>query len=156
MMKKAIIFFLAFGFVYLLSGTDRFQIQYKTHTHYFVKNTFKTEKEGSFLLLKEYKDFEKVFGAAATSEKITWIKPEDFNTNFFVAIIKDAGNSNYEFTAKNIYRDKFIINFEYNFLPKEQNLSYKQVQYIIVSFPKLKFKTIQFLENGKKNKYVNY
>jgi len=124
-------------------------LEFTTFDHYFVKNKFHIDSVGSFLEIHDTASFEKVFGAAATMDKITWIVPSDFSDKFVISVVKNFGNNRYDLKITKISFSDGIVRVDYSYNLIEKNLSYSSTGNSIALIKTLSYDAIHFYENGK-------
>jgi hypothetical protein len=128
--------------------TDK-NIPISSINNYFVKSSFKVDKDGNFLQINDFESFNAIFGSATTMKERTWIQANDFKDKMVLAVIKDFKNNLYNLQIVNIKLEGGELRVDYEFLLKENNLTYTSTGSSIVQIEKLKYKSINYYENGK-------
>jgi len=114
---------------------------------YFERNDSGLTGEKSFLVLTDQGQFDRIFGAAATMGRNDFLPPDTFATKIIVATIKRGGFREYsdvKVTAKG--RDLLV---SYNAKDSEPGSATYSTP-LILSVSKGKYRSVVFVENGKR------
>lgn len=128
--------------------------QFTVHDGYFASNQFEPNAPESFVLLKNQVEFDKVFGVGfVMRDKAKRLPKDAFSSSDVVGLIK-RGNSLWTYTVDGIGEKDGVLEVRYS--AKEMKQPGAQfASPLIVSVPKLDFKSVRFIENGKEHKVLN-
>lgn len=134
--------------IFACKTTDK-DVPFATFNNYFVKNSFQVDTAESFLQINDYKSFSAIFGSATTMNEKTWIQPDDFKNKMVLAVLKDFHNNMYNLQILQVKLEDGDLRVDYEFLLKEEDLTYTSTGSSIVQIEKLNYKSVKFYENGK-------
>jgi hypothetical protein len=121
------------------------EVNFQKFDSYFEKNNSGLKGDKSYLALASQKQFDKVFGSAATMEQNSFMPTDAFKTKLVVAAIKRGSLRRYEdvkVTAKN---GKLIVWYNASDdAPSSATFSSP----LILAVDKGKYKEVVFMENG--------
>lgn len=128
-------------------------VNFQKYDSYFEKNNSNLKGDVSYLVLRNQKDFDKVFGSAATMGENSFLPDNVFDSMLVVATIKRGSSvRSYEVTQTSIENGRLYV--RYNTVDKEQG-SAKFSSPLILAVPKGNYKKILFVENGKEAKSIS-
>ncbi len=117
---------------------------------HFVKNTFIPEKGGSFLVFRDFSDFDNVFGAGAVmGGRQKFVTEETFKDNAVLVVIRD-GLWTFDVKSVDPTRDGPVL--EYTAARKNTNGNARFVTPLVVSLPEEIVRdgmVASFIENGR-------
>jgi hypothetical protein len=126
------------------------KVEFKVHSGYFEKNNSGLKGDESLLAFTEQKGFDTIFGVGFTMGKKPDVLPKDaFDSKMVIAAIK-RGNDIWTYKVDKVTADGDTLYIQYDATAKKGSGSAKFASPLIVSVDKGKFKTVVFLENGKK------
>jgi ribosomal protein L7/L12 len=121
---------------------------YDTYSGYFVSNKFEPDDAESLVVLTDQEQFDKVFGVAFVMNDKSHRLPNDaFKTLMVVAAIK-RGSAIWEFKVTEVVEANGVVEVHYTATSKKSDSATFACP-LIVSIPKGKYRTVQFVENGK-------
>jgi len=123
-------------------------IPFTTHDGYFASNQFEPDKAESFVVLKDQKAFDQVFGVGMVMHDKSHRLPADaFEKNMVLAAIK-RGKAMWQFKVKEVVADGLVLTVRYT-AASEKSDSAEFACSLIVSVPKGEYTTVVFEEGGK-------
>lgn len=132
-------------------GSD---LPYTGYGGYFVSNQFEPDAAQSFLVIQSQADFDKVFGTAVVMRDKSHRLPKDAFTNNLVVAAIYRGNALREFQVEQVSENSDgIVLLRYTTLEKLSDTATFACP-LIVSIPKKKYRSVQFLNNGIAEKEV--
>jgi hypothetical protein len=121
----------------------------EAHTGYFESNKSGLKGDVSFLVFTDAKLFNEVFGKARTmGAKPNYLEDSAFDKKAVVATIQ-RGNKIVTYKVDKVTADGDTLYVAYTSTAKDGGTA-KYASPLIVSFDKEKYKTVVFIENGKK------
>lgn len=136
-----------------LHATQPTTIPFDTHTGYFVSNKFEPQAAASFVVLRDQKAFDEVFGVAMVmGDKSHRLPADAFNTKIVVAAIK-RGKAVVEFKVGDVTLDAGVLTVRYTTTSTKQD-SAEFACPLIVSVPKGDYTNVEFMEDGKSVKKI--
>lgn len=128
------------------------EVKYQQFDSYFEKNNSGLKGDFSYLVIKNQKDFDKVFGVAATMGENHFLPDKVFDSMFVVATIKHRSSlRTYEVTQTATVNGNLYV--RYNTVDKEPS-SATFSSPLILAVPKGNYKKVVFVENGKEVKSI--
>ena len=122
------------------------EVSFQQYSSYFEKNNSNLRGETSYLVFKNQTDFDKVFGAAATMDRNTFLPDDAFDSMIVVAAIKRGAWRTYEMPQTNLENGNLYVSYNTtDQAPSSATFS----SLLILSVPKGNYKKIVFNENGK-------
>jgi len=130
-------------------------VAFDTHTGYFVSNKFEPDQPESFLILRDQKAFDAVFGTAMVmGDKSHRLPPDVFDSKFVVAVIK-RGRATWQFTVKDVALATTggaqVIRYT---AVSQKSDSAEFSCPLIITIPRDIYPVIRFDENGKSVKTI--
>jgi hypothetical protein len=124
------------------------KVTYDTYSGYFVSNQFEPKASDSFLVITDKQQFDKVFGVAMVmGDRSHRLATNTFDSNIVLTVVK-RGNVFYEYNVEGVAKENDVITLSYTTV-SNKNDSASFACPLIVSIPKVKAKTIEFIENRK-------
>jgi hypothetical protein len=129
------------------------EVSFQKYDSYFEKNNSGLKGSAAYLVLRNQKEFDKVFGAAATMGNNSFMSDGVFDSMLVVATIKrNSSLRTYEITGTAVENGKLYV--RYNAVD-EKPTSATFSSPLILAIPKGNYKKVVFVENGKEVKSVN-
>jgi len=126
------------------------KLEFKVQSGYFEKNNSGLKGDESLLAFTDQKSFDQVFGVGFTMGKKPDVLPKDaFDSKLVVAVIR-RGDAPSTYKVDKVTADGDTLYLQYDATSKKGDGSAKFASPLIVSVDKGKYKTVVFLENGKK------
>ena len=123
------------------------KLPFETYTGYFVSNKFEPEAAGSFAVIGNQEQFDKIFGVAAVMRDKARRLPKDaFKSNVVLAVIK-RGQAVWEFKVESVTNSAGAILLRYETSSTKSD-SATFASPLILSIPKSSYSAVQFIENG--------
>ena len=123
-------------------------IPFDTHDGYFVSNKFEPDSPTSFVVLKDQKAFDGVFGAAfVMRDKSHRLPPKAFETKMVVAAIH-RGKATWTYTVESVVPEGKTLVIKYT-TKSTQSDSAEFSCPLIISLDKSDYAAVQFVEDGK-------
>ena len=121
MIYKSIILSSLFAFVLIFGscenntnhGSDSSNIPFQVFKHYFVRNDYQIDSSGSYLIFKDFSEFDLVFHVAAIEGDSIFIKDSSFMANYAVGIIKPTSNVVYRLNISEINLKNNLLTIKY-------------------------------------------
>jgi hypothetical protein len=136
-----------------LSAAEPTKLPFGVYSGYFVSNRFEPDAAESFLVIADQKQFDKVFGVAMVMGDKSHRLPKDaFKSNTVLAAVK-RGKAVWEFKVENVTANDGVVRLRYTTTSKESDSATFACP-LIVSIPKGKYKTVEFIEDKKPVKKV--
>lgn len=130
-------------------------IPFAIHDGYFVSNKFEPDAPTSFVLLKDQKAFDEVFGSAfVMRDSHHRLPPNAFETKMVVAAIH-RGNATWDYTVESVTADGKTLVVKYTTQSTPNNTAEFACP-LILSIEKGDYTDVQFVENGKKIKTLEW
>lgn len=125
------------------------EVKYDTHAGHFEKNNSGLKGEASFLVLTDAKSFGDIFGIARTmGPKPNFVQDNTFDSKVILATIQ-RGHKLVTYKVDKVTATDGVLYVAYTTTAKESpSATYHSP--LIVSVDKGKYKSVVFLENGKK------
>ncbi|MCE9553245.1 MAG: hypothetical protein K8T91_07695 [Planctomycetes bacterium] len=128
-------------------------IPFDTHNGYFVSNKFEPQAPASFVVLRDQKAFDEVFGAGfVMNDKSHRLPADAFDAKIVVAAIK-RGKVVVEFKVGDVTLDADVLIVRYTTTSTKQD-SAEFACPLIVSVPKGDYTAVDFVEDGKSVKKI--
>ena len=125
-------------------------VAFELYDHYFQKNNAGLKGEASHLVLTSPKSFDKVFGVGFTMGPKPHLLPKNaFSARVVLAVIK-RGTSLYAFKVQKVTDDNGTLTVRYEAAPQPGGGTARYASPLILSVPKGNYKSVVFVENGKK------
>lgn len=128
------------------------EVKFDVHNGHFVKNNAGLKRDSSYLVFSDRESFDKVFGAAAIMRKQNFVPKDAFDKKMVVAVIK-RGKAVTEYKVEKVTADDGTLYVQYTAKTGTPG-SATFASPLIVSVDKDKYKSVVFLENGKKAEKV--
>jgi hypothetical protein len=126
------------------------KLPFEVYTSYFEKNNSGLKGDESFLAFTDRKSFDQVFGVAVVMGKKPSVLAKDaFDSKLVVAAIK-RGDAPWTYKVDKVTGDGDTLYIQYDATTKKGDGTAKFASPLIVSVDRGKYKTVVFLENGKK------
>lgn len=123
-------------------------LPFDTYSGYFVSNKFEPDAAQSFVVLRDQKQFDAVFGAAFVMHDKSHRLPKDaFKSNIVLAAVK-RGKAVWQFEVQGVAATKGVVELKYQTTSKTSDTATFACP-LIVSIPKGDYQAVQFVENGK-------
>lgn|GEM_PF-2304121 len=166
-MKKTTIIWLAFFILIPLFGCKedsttkvvQNNIPFTSYDAYYIDTAFVSNNYlpfytlDSFLLFQEYKDLEGIFLPKILTPPLwvdsvyNFIKVEDFESNYAVAILKKVESRKYKLKINEIFLTDSAINFKYTYQYDDNFNLIGDCNYALATFEKSNFNKLQFYQN---------
>lgn len=114
---------------------------------FFVKNDAGLDKEAHFLLIKEQKEFDKIFGHAAVMWQKKKLSPPDFDKQIVVAAIHQ-GKFYTEYKVQSVTNLNSTMTINYTTKVKATPATTYACP-MILTLPRAGLAAVNFVENGK-------
>ncbi len=130
------------------SSEENQKLKFDIHSGYFVSNKFEPQESRSFVIAKDQKEFDQVFGVAfVLGDKSHRLEENELKSKTVIATIR-RGKSICDFEVDSIINRDGILEVRYGAkMQKESTASFACP--LIISVPKENYKEIHFIENGK-------
>jgi hypothetical protein len=126
------------------------KVDFKVHSGYFEKNNSGLKGDESLLAFTDQKSFDQIFGVGFTMGKKPDVLPKDaFDSKMVVAVIR-RGDAPSTYKVDKVTADGDTLYLQFEATSKKGDGSAKFASPLIVSVDRGKYKTVVFLENGKK------
>jgi hypothetical protein len=122
-------------------------VNFEQFHSYFEKNNSGLKGDRSYLALTSQKQFDKVFGPAATMGTNSFLPPDAFKSKVIVATIKRGALRKYDNVKATEERGTLFVWYDAN---DDQPGSATYNSPLILAIDKGKYKEVVFMENGKK------
>ena len=122
-------------------------VNFQQFESYFEKNNSGLKGERSFLVLVNQKQFDNVFGPAATMGQNDFLPEDIFTSNVIVAAIKRGKLRKYDDVKVTAENGKLFVWYDSK---DEPPASATYSSPLILAVDKGKYKKVVFMENGKK------
>ena len=127
---------------------------YSAHNGYFVSNKFEPNAPASFVVLRDQKSFDEVFGAAMVmGDKSERLPMNAFDTRIVISAIK-RGKAVWTFTVKEVANDHGALTIRYTTTETKQETAEFSCP-LIISMPKGDYTSVEFIEDGKSVKKLD-
>jgi hypothetical protein len=123
-------------------------VNYHQYRSYFEKNNSRLKGVVSYLVITTQREFDRIFGAAATSGDNEFLPDGDFKSRLVVATIK-RGNSIREYKVKQVAADKGKLFVWYDTEDHSQG-SATYSSPLILTVARGNYREVVFMENGKR------
>jgi hypothetical protein len=125
------------------------EVKFETHAGHFEKKSSGLKGDTSFLVITDAKSFRDVFGIARTmGPKLNFVADGAFDAKVVLATIQ-RGNKAVTYKVDKVTDDDGVLTIAYTSTPgKESTATFHSP--LIVSVDKGNYKSVVFLENGKK------
>ncbi|MDY0170044.1 MAG: hypothetical protein RBS80_26100 [Thermoguttaceae bacterium] len=131
------------------------KLPHDTYSGYFVSNKFEPDAAQSFVVLTDQEQFDKVFGVAFVMNDKSHRLPKDaFKSLMVIAAIK-RGNAFWEFKVEGVTVDEGVVQLRYKATSQKTPATTFSCP-LIVSIPKGKYKAVEFVEDGRMMKEVEF
>jgi hypothetical protein len=129
------------------------KLKFEIYSGYFVSNKFEPKEIRSFVIAKNQKQFDQIFGVAfVQQDKSHRLEAGEFKAKTVIAAIR-RGKSLCEFKIHSIINKDGVLEIRYTAkMQKESTASFACP--LIISVPKGNYKAIHFIENGKVLKQI--
>lgn len=127
------------------SSMNKKPVAFEQYTSYFEKNNSGLPGDASYLAITKEKDFDKIFGSAATMGDNSFLPADAFKSRFIVAAIKRGNLRRYENVKVTSENGKLYVWYD---IRDEAPGSTTFSSPLILAVDKGKYKTIIFMENG--------
>ena len=122
-------------------------LDFERYESYFEKNNSGLKGDKSFLMLGSQKQFDKVFGAAATMGQNSFLPDDAFKSKIVVAVLKRGNLRRYENIKVTTEKGKLLVWYDAaDEAPSGATFSSP----LILAVNKGKYKEVVFMENGKR------
>jgi len=146
------------GFVMLASfamtatgeETKGAKVEYDVHSGHFEKNNSGLTGDASYLAITDKAGFDAIFGVAAVMGKKPNYVPKDALEKKMVAAVIKRGGTVTEYKVKQVTTADGTLYVEYEAMMKGAASTARFASPLILSVDKGKYKTVEFIENGKK------
>ena len=130
------------------------QINFDVHSGYFVSNKFEPKKPQSFIVTSEQKSFDSAFGVAfVQGDKSNRLKEGSLQSKIVISAIR-RGSFFCEFDVISLTNNEGELELRYNTKKKKSQTAEFSCP-LIISIPKIDYKSVKFIENGKLIKKLN-
>ena len=155
-LKLKIVFIYLISVFSLQSGAsdeEDQKLKFDIHSGYFVSNKFEPQESRSFVIAKNQKEFDQVFGVAfVLGDKSHRLEENELKSKTVIATIR-RGKSLCDFKVNSITNNDGVLEVKYAAkMQKESTASFASP--LIISVPKGNYKAIHFIENGKVLKQI--
>ena len=124
------------------------QIDFEVHSGYFVSNKFEPKKPQSFIVTAEQKSFDSAFGVAfVQGDKSNRLKEGSLQSKLVISAIR-RGSFFCEFDVVSLTSNEGELELRYNTKKKKSQKAEFSCP-LIISIPKIDYKSVKFIENGK-------
>jgi hypothetical protein len=124
------------------------EVKFDTYGGYFVSNQFEPAAPASFVVIRDPKRFDEVFGVARVmGDKSHRLAPGAFDTQIVIAAVK-RGKTFWDFKIQDVRVEGGVVTLRYTVAGRPQ----EGVEYacpLIVSIPKGEYAAVRFVENDK-------
>jgi hypothetical protein len=128
------------------------EVKFDVHHGHFEKNNAGLKGDSSYLVFTDREAFDKIFGAAAIMRKQNFVPKDAFDKKMVVAVIK-RGKAVTEYKVEKVTADDGTLYVQYTAKMGTPG-SATFASPLIVSMDKDKYKSVVFIENGKKAEKV--
>jgi hypothetical protein len=128
------------------------KVKYERYNGYFEKNSSGLTGGSSYLVFTNRDAFDKVFGVARVIGKQKFLPKDAFEKQAVVAVIK-RGKAITNYKVDGVTADKGTLTVRYGAKMEEPGTATFATP-LILSVPKGKYKSVRFIENGKKAETV--
>lgn len=127
------------------------KISYEYITDYFVGNNVMPEEQ--YLVINSKEEFDKWFHPAAVMfNKQRWIKEDDFDNNYIIAVIEQAEKNMSNFMLEDLEITKDTLEIKYNLEKNPIDCTVRYAEILLVE--KSSYKNVTFIENGTKKEMI--
>ena len=124
------------------------KIDFEIHSGYFVSNKFEPKKPESFIITNDQKIFDSAFGIAfVQGNNSNRLKEGSLKSKIVISTIK-RGSFFCNYNVVSLTNNKGELELRYN-LKKRQSSTTEYSCPLIISIPKIDYKSVKFIENGK-------
>ncbi|MDC0048622.1 hypothetical protein OAL09_04700 [Verrucomicrobia bacterium] len=129
------------------------KLKFEIYSGYFVSNKFEPSETRSFVVAKNQKQFDQIFGVAfVLGDKSHRLEENELKSKTVIAAIR-RGKSLCDFKIHSIINKNGVLEMRYAAkMQKESTASFACP--LIISVPKGNYKAIHFIENGKVLKQI--
>ena len=126
------------------------EVKYQIHNGYFESNKSGLKGEASYLAFTDKAAFDRTFGVARTmGPKPNYLPGDAFDSRLAVAVIK-RGNAITTYDLHGVTAADGVLKVFYTAKTKEGGGTARYASPLILSVDKGKYKSVEFIENGKK------
>jgi hypothetical protein len=127
------------------------KVDFKTYgAPYFEKNNSGLKGEASYLVLPDKKSFDALFGIGVVmGKKRPVLSPDDFDKKQIVAVI-ERGNRVTTYKVESVTAADGVLTVTYQAMPMGAAGTATFASPLILTVDKSKYKSVTFIENGKK------
>ena len=145
---------LAVGLAAAAWAAEQTKLPFGTYSGYFVSNKFEPDAAASFVVITDQAKFDQVFGVAFVMGDKSHRLPKDaFKSNMVLAAIK-RGHAFWEYKVEGVTVEQGVIQLRYVVTSKATPDTTFACP-LIVSVPRDDYKSVVFVEGGRKVKKVN-
>jgi len=131
------------------------QVPFDRYSGYFVSNKFEPDAKQSFVVIRDQKYFDHVFGVAfVMGDKSHRLAKDAFKSNIVLSVIK-RGHAFWEYEVEGVTVRQGVVQLQYKVTSKNTPATTFSCP-LIISIPKGKYKAVSFIENGKEVKTVEW
>ena len=131
-------------------ATKEKPVTFEQHSGYFESNKSGLKGPASYLAFTDAAAFNKVFGVGFTMGKKPNVLPKGaFDKRLAVAVIK-RGDAIWQYKVNKVTAKDGTLTVAYEATSRGAGGTARFASPLIVSVPKDKYKTVEFIENGKK------
>ena len=129
------------------------KVPHDAYSGYFASNKFEPDAKQSFVVFTDQDQFDKVFGVAfVMRDKARRLPTDAFKSLMVLAVIK-RGNAFVEYEVEDVTVEHGVIHLRYRTTSKKTPETTFACP-LIVSVPRDNYKSVVFIENGKRLKTV--
>ena len=124
------------------------KIDFEIHSGYFVSNKFEPKNPQSFIITSDQEFFDSAFGIAfVQGDKSNRLKEGSLKAKIVISTIK-RGSFFCDYDVVSLTNNRGKLELRYN-LKKRESSTAEYSCPLIVSIPKIDYKSVKFIENGK-------
>jgi hypothetical protein len=124
------------------------EVKFEIHDGHFEKNNAGLKGDSNYLVLTDREGFDKVFGVARVIGKQNFVPKDAFDKEMVVAVIK-RGKAVTEYKVEKVTADDRTLYVQYTAKTGKPG-SATFASPLIISVDKDRYKSVVFIENGKK------
>jgi hypothetical protein len=125
------------------------KVDFKTYGDYFESNRSGLKGPESFLVITDRKKFDATFGLATVMGRKPEVLPADAFDSRIVLVAIHRGNAIWTYKVESVQAQGGVLSLHYRAESKDGG-SATFASPLIVSVPKGDYKSVEFIENGKK------
>jgi len=127
------------------------KVEFDVHANHFQKNNAGLKGASSYLVFTDYASFDKVFGVAVTMDKLkpNFVVKDTFDKKMIIAVIK-RGNAPIVYKVNSVTAEGEKLFVQYTTKAEMAQPTATFASPLIVSVAKNDYKSVEYIENGKK------